>query len=334
MSESPQDRQETGSTSTIHDTGRGGASLVRLTAAVIGLALLGILAISFFTRVVGPRSVTLYTSQDQVYADLIVRRFEHDTGLRIRPVYDSEAVKTVGLANRLLAERHHPQADVFWNNEILRTWQLAAHGLFEGWTEFGYRSRRLVINTNLLDPADAPGSLLDLTNRVWQGKVALAYPLFGTTVTHFLALRQHWGEEAWEEWCGALQANKPFMVDGNSVVVQFVGRGEAWIGMTDSDDIAVGQREGMPVAALPITDLDLLIPNSVGIVRGGPNPAAAEILYDYLQSAVVTDLLIGADALEGVSTDDVTVNTLEPDYHRLLEDLETGTDQLKRIFLR
>jgi iron(III) transport system substrate-binding protein len=314
--------------------GHGGASLVRLALAVIGLAFVGVVVIALFTRVTGPSSVTLYTSQDQVYADLILRRFEQDTGLRIRPVYDSEAVKTVGLANRLLAERHHPQCDVFWNNEILRTWQLAAHGVFEGWTEFGYRSRRLVINTNLLDPADAPRSLLDLTNRVWQGKVALAYPLFGTTVTHFLALRQHWGEEAWEEWCRALMANQPFLVDGNSVVVQFVGRGEAWIGMTDSDDIAVGRREGMPVEASPISPLDLLIPNSVGIIRGGPNPVEAEVLYDYLQSAAVVKLLIEAEALEGASVDEVQENTLTPDYRRLLEELETGTDQLKRIFLR
>jgi iron(III) transport system substrate-binding protein len=313
---------------------RGGANWVRLALAAVGLALLGVLAVSMLKRVAGPRSVTLYTSQDQVYADLILQRFEQDTGLRIRPVYDSEAVKTVGLANRLLAERNHPQCDVFWNNEILRTWQLAAHGLFEGWTEFGYRSRRLVINTNLLHPDDAPRSLLELTNRAWQGKVALAYPLFGTTVTHFLALRQHWGEQAWEQWCRALQANQPFMVDGNSVVVQFVGRGEAWIGMTDSDDIAVGQREGMPVAALPITELDLLIPNSVAIVRGGPNPASADVLYEYLQSATVTDRLIAVDGLEGATADEVKVRTLNPDYHRLLEELEMGTDQLKRIFLR
>jgi iron(III) transport system substrate-binding protein len=334
MSIPPPDQHQPAHSDTLHDRRRGGASLVRLAVAVIGLALLAVLALSLFSRVTATRSVTLYTSQDQVYADLILQQFERDTGLRIRPVYDSEAVKTVGLANRLLAERNHPQCDIFWNNEILRTWQLAAHGLFEGWTEFGYRSRRLVINTNLLDPADAPRSLLELTNRTWQGKVAIAYPLFGTTVTHFLALRQHWGEEGWTEWCRALQANQPLMVDGNSVVVQFVGRGEAWIGMTDSDDIAVGQREEMPVAALPITELDLLIPNSVGIIRDGPNPAEAEVLYEYLQSAGVAELLIEVNALEGAAADAIEVRTLDPDYQRLLDELEIGTDQLKRIFLR
>src|SRR5256885_12959964 len=50
--------------------------------------------------------------------------------------YDSEAVKTVGLANRLLAERAHPQCDVFWSNEEMRTRQLAGQDVFcatNGW---------------------------------------------------------------------------------------------------------------------------------------------------------------------------------------------------------
>src|SRR6476661_7022367 len=55
----------------------------------------------------------------------------HDTartGIIVRPVYDNEAAKTVGLVNRLIAEKNNPQCDVFWNNEELRTHQLAHDG--------------------------------------------------------------------------------------------------------------------------------------------------------------------------------------------------------------
>jgi iron(III) transport system substrate-binding protein len=51
-----------------------------------------------------------------------------------------------------------------------------------------------VINTNRLTLASAPHSLLELTNETWRGKVALAYPQFGTTGTHLNALRQYLGE--------------------------------------------------------------------------------------------------------------------------------------------
>ena len=217
-------------------------------------------------------------------ADL--REFNKQSGIKIRAVYDNEAVKTVGLANRLLAERPHPQCDVFWGNEELRTRQLAAEHVFRetnGWAAVGYRSRRIVINTNRLSLAAAPRSLLELTNVTWRGKVALAYPQFGTTATHFHALRQHWGDDRWQAWCRGLAANNPLLVDGNSVVVKMVGRGEAWIGMADSDDVAAGQEEGLPLAPLPMSEETLLIPNTVAVVRGAPHPEAAQRLFDYLQ---------------------------------------------------
>jgi iron(III) transport system substrate-binding protein len=281
--------------------------------------------------------VVAYCAQDQEYAEAIFRDFEKVTGIKVRPVYDNEAVKTVGLANRLMAERSNPQCDVFWGNEEMRTRQLAAQDVFRqtnGWAGFGYRSRRIVINTNRLALASAPRSLLELTNDVWRGKVALAYPQFGTTATHFHALRQHWGDARWRAWCRELAANKPLLVDGNSVVVKAVGHGEAWIGLTDSDDIAAGQREGLAVAPLPMTEETLLIPNTVGVVRGAPHPQAAQRLFEYLQGRGVAEQLVAASALEGVSASEASAPTLRVDWNALLADLEGTTTVLNQIFLR
>jgi iron(III) transport system substrate-binding protein len=281
--------------------------------------------------------VVIYTSQDEVYSEVILKEFERVSGIKVGAVYDSEAVKTVGLANRLLAERPHPQCDVFWSNEELRTRQLAAQKVFRQtspWAAVGYRSRRMVVNTNHLTIGAAPRSLLELTNQTWRGKVALAYPLFGTTATHFLALRQLWGPERWEAWCRALAANKPFVVDGNSVAAKLVARGEAWVGLTDSDDIAAEQAEGAAVVALPINEETLLIPNTVAIVAGAPHADAAQKLWEYLQQPQITKKLIAAKALEGLSPADVSIKTLQPDWARLLDDLTPATATLQRIFLR
>src|SRR5436190_3535728 len=134
-------------------------------------------------------AVTVYASQDQVYAEPILAEFTKETKIFVRAIYDSEAVKTVGLVNRLITEQSNPQCDVFWNNEELRTRQLEARNIVQKWAPVGHRSRRIVINTHLVSAA--PKSLIDLTNITCNGKVALAYPLFGTTATHFLALRQY-----------------------------------------------------------------------------------------------------------------------------------------------
>ena len=71
--------------------------------------LLGALLLSAAEAWVRPArkgdQVIAYCAQDQVYAEPILREFAKQTGIKVRAVYDSEAVKTVGLANRLLAER-------------------------------------------------------------------------------------------------------------------------------------------------------------------------------------------------------------------------------------
>jgi iron(III) transport system substrate-binding protein len=131
-----------------------------------------------------------------------------------------------------------------------------------------------------------------------------------------------------------LAANNPFLVDGNSDVVKTVGRGEASIGLTDSDDIADGQREGLPVAPLPMTAETLLIPNTVAVVRGAPHPGPAQQLFEYLQSREVIARLVAAGAIEGASPKVVTTPTLPVDWSRVLNDVSRTTTQLNEVFLR
>lgn len=298
------------------------------------LALIAVVAVLVSSRR-APASVVLYCAQDQVFAEPLLAGFEAATGVRVRAVFDSEAVKTVGLANRLLAEQGHPVADVFWGNEELRTRQLASRGVFgqaPRWTAFGQRTRRLVMPEVVPDGWAPPESFRELTNVRFRGRLSMAYPLFGTTATHFLVLRQRWGESNWLAWCEALAANKPFIEEGNSQVVRRVARGEALVGLTDSDDIEAARREGLAVVALP-PDLDSLrIPNTVALVprNGGVSPEAQR-LFDHLTSEAVRRELEAVGALEEPGTGPEPV---APDWERLLAELDSGTDQLKNLFRR
>ena len=305
---------------------------------VLVLALLGVLLwrsmsgfLSHSTNV-----VIVYTSQDQVFAEPIFQEFTRETGIQVRAVFDSEAVKTVGLANRLLAERNHPRCDLFWSNEELRTRQLAAQGLFRdtnGWAAFGSRSRRLAMRVGQTN-VPPPRSWRDLTNAVYRGKIAMAYPLFGTTCTHWLALRQSWGESNWLAWCRALVANAPWIVDGNSVAARWVSQGKVEIGMTDSDDIAAEIREGERIHSLELFEDSLLIPNTVAVLRQAPHPASAEKLFQYLQSNKVRDRLIAAEALEKPIGTPNHARTIRPDWERLLSELDRATEQIRQVFRR
>jgi iron(III) transport system substrate-binding protein len=280
----------------------------------------------------GGDSVTVYTSQDQVYAEPILQRFERETGVRVRAVYDSEAVKTVGLVNRLIAEKNHPRCDLFWNNEAFRTHQLAARGVLATNVpieSFGARTRQWVWNTNRLSRAELPASLAALTNAQWRGRVAIALPLFGTTATHFQVLRQRWGEERWRAWCRALLANGVMAVDGNSVVVQLVGRGEVALGLTDSDDVRAGLRNGLPIAGLPLGTDGMVIGNTLGHIRGAPRPDLGRRLAQFLQSPAVRIALAEAGAIDpGDTPPSVAIA-----WPSLVEENARAVGDLQSIFL-
>ena len=295
------------------------------------------LALAAWFWVGGCRSETeravIYTSQDRIYAERILYRIEQETGIAVLPLYDSESVKTTGLKNRLVAERTNPRCDVFWSNEEMMVRKLAQEGLVdgEGALTFGYRSRRLVINTNFVGESSAL-ELKNLTQPRWRGRVAVAYPLFGTTATHFMALRAAWGPQEWESWCRELIANEVKIVDGNSTVVRLVGQGEAWIGLTDYDDIAVGLRNGLPIRALPPSGEMSLIANTVAAVRGGPNPQNARLVQDFFRRPEVQAELFDLGALEGI--DPGAVPHLPTDWDRIMADFDEAYRELSEWFLR
>ena len=277
-------------------------------------------------------SLTIYTSQDQVYAEPILRDFENQSGIKIRAIYDSEAVKTVGLVNRLIFEKNNPQCDLFWNNEELRTRQLATKGVLNtnmSIEAFGSRTRQWVWNTNQISMASIPKDLFTLTNAHWRSKVAIALPLFGSTSTHFQILRQKWGKERWKQWCRGLIANDVITVDGNSVVVQLVGRGEVALGITDSDDIRAGLKNQLPIAGKSIVEDGFIIRNSIGYIAGSPFQNLSKRLAEYLQSNSVKDSLIEAGALDSFSSG----SSQKIDWQRIVAENEIAVNELKSVFL-
>jgi iron(III) transport system substrate-binding protein len=75
------------------------------------------------------KEVVVYTSLDKVFSEPVLQEFEKQTGIKVKAVYDSEATKTTGLVNRLIAEKKAPQGDVFWNSKTCRTIILKQKGV-------------------------------------------------------------------------------------------------------------------------------------------------------------------------------------------------------------
>jgi len=263
------------------------------------------------------KQVVVYISVDQVYAEPLVKKFEQQSGIQVLPVYDVEATKTTGLVNRIMAEKDHPRADVYWSGEFAQTMLLKDEGLLavfqpdqaadlpiqyrdhQGyWTAFAGRARILLVNNNLVPADQMPSSILDLIeSTIAPDKIGIAYPLFGTTATHAAALYAYWGSKTAKAYYGQLAENGIRIVDGNSVVRDLVVNGELAFGITDTDDACRAIEEGKPVSMIfPDQWADqpgvLVIPNTVAMVAGGPNPQQAGEFIDFLTSMEVEQYLV------------------------------------------
>lgn len=265
-------------------------------------------------------SVTVYVSTDRVFSEPVLKAFEARSGTRVNAVYDTEETKSTGLANRLIAEKDHAQADVFWSNEPVRTLVLKQRGVLapyqspsardipetfkdpEGyWTGFSARVRVIAYNTKLVPSAEAPLSVLDLAAPKWKGQVAIADPRFGSTSFHVAALYVTLGDEKADDFFRRLKANGVKIVSGNSVVRDMVVRGEVKVGLTDTDDVNVALQSGSPVAMV-MPDKDgmgvPMMPNMVSLIAGAPHPEAARQMIDYLLSPEVEAMLAKSEAVQ------------------------------------
>ena len=310
------------------------------------------------------QEVVIYTALDQLYSEPILEGFEEKTGIRVRAVYDSEAAKTVGLVNRIIAERERPRCDVFWNNEVLRTLALKDKGLLERfapdnarqiptaykdpegyWTGFAARARVLAYNTDRLTREDLPDDILGLADEKWRGRVGMAYPLFGSTSTHAAALWALWGESRAHRFFEDLKKNDVAILDGNMTAARAVADGELDLCLTDTDDAHLLRSEGKPIDWV-LLDHDgegaLLFPNTLALIQNGPNPEAGRRLIEYLLSPEVEAALAASQSAQVPLRPNVEAppkveemargDFLEVDFAEAASHIEESADFLKTLF--
>ena len=309
------------------------------------------------------RTVTIYVSTDRVFSEPVLREYERRSGVTVKAVYDTEETKSTGLANRLLAEKGRPQADVFWSNEPVRTLVLKSRDVLAPylspsakgipavlvdpagyWTGFSARLRVIAYNTKLVTPEEAPRSVFDLADPTWRGQVAIADPRFGSTSFHVAALYALEGDEKIDDFFRRLKANGVRIVDGNSVVRDLVARGEVKVGLTDTDDVNVALEDGQPIAMV-LPDKDRLgvpvMPNMVSLIANAPYAEEARKLIDYLLSADVERQLAQSEAVQIPLHSGVpgpknipAIDTFKPmtlDYAKAANRVEDATKRLAGI---
>ena len=259
--------------------------------------------------------VVLYTSVDEPYVRPLIDEFEKQTGIDVTLVTDAEASKSVGLSEKLRAEKDHPQADVWWSNECFLTINMADEGVLapydspsaadipsqykdpeHRWAGNVLRVRVMVASRNA---AIKPQHLSDLTRPELKGQIAIARPTAGTTGGHVAALYVLWGRSRADAFFRGLHENKVTLVGGNSVAAESVARGDLKAALCDNDDAADASANIGPIETIlpdqgPDEDGTLAMPCTVSLVAGAKHQEAAKRLIDFLLSSKVDQKLIDA----------------------------------------
>lgn len=268
--------------------------------------------------------VVLYCGVDQDQSQSIAKAFEKATGIKVEYHGETEAMRSVGHPQKLLFEKERPRADVYWSNEIMHMVMLGQAGVLdklpdgvgdsfpEAWSDpkgryvaFGARARVFLVNTELLpNEEDHPTSVADLLNPKYEkmGLVTcMAEPLTGTTYTHAVALltaNEAKAKTFFEAVATARASGKMKIVGSNGRVMRAVKDGSQRVafGLTDTDDSWLAIEEGAKVKVIypdqmPNQPGCAIIPNTVALVRGGPNRANAEKLLRWLISTDTEALL-------------------------------------------
>lgn len=310
--------------------------------------------------------VVVYVSLDEMYSKPILEEFEKTTGIRVVMATDQEAQKTAGLMNKLIQMKDRPEADVFWNNEAMRSIVLQRKGIVEKyvpptasdiparfkdpdgcWVGFAARARVILVNTTLVPEAQTPKAVEDFLKPEWKGRFTIANPLFGTTSTHVAALYATMGPEKAEALLRGLQANGCLVSAGNAMARNMVMDGQIAACLTDTDDANGALLQGKPVKMV-FPDQNgmgtLVIPNSVVLIKGGPNPENARKLIDFIASREVEAKLaksrsaqmplrpgIGAYSAE---FDLGRIKVLDVDFAKAADHLDRSTKFVQEVFIR
>jgi len=237
-------------------------------------------------------SVVWYTSTPVEMAQLIANRFEAETGIKV------ELFRTGGsaLLRRFMAEidAGRVAADLLTMSDGAAARALAARGVLVPFKPEGFdkvvdeakdpdgrfMAQRLtlitmLVRTDKVAKADWPRDWSDLTQPKYKGLMVMPDPSFTAIQLMVVGtLSQRLGWSFYEQ----LHKNDVMIVQGHEQVYEMVRRGERVIAAEGADPRTYTRGQPVPDIATIVPAKDaIFVPSPMGVVKGGPHPAAAKL---------------------------------------------------------
>jgi iron(III) transport system substrate-binding protein len=247
--------------------------------------------------------LTIYSGRTENLIGPLLERFADETGLDIAVRYGDSAE----LALLIDEEGDRTPADVFISQSpgalgflagrdrlapVSEDIQGAVDARFEdpegAWVGLSGRVRVLVWNTELVDEADLPASVFDLTDPAFRGRVGIA-PENGSFQDFVSAMRADVGDEETLAWLEGMEANDSPTYGNNNAIVEAVARGEVEMGLVNHyyNERRLAEDPDSPTANHLFADGDLgslILSTGVGMVAGTNRADDVERFIEFLLS--------------------------------------------------
>jgi iron(III) transport system substrate-binding protein len=248
--------------------------------------------------------LTVYSGRTEALIRPLLDRFADETGIGIDVRYADSAE----LALLIDTEGERSPADVFISqspgavgflDEQERLQQLPPALLDKvpeadragdgSWVGLTGRVRVLAYNTEDVDPSTLPGSVLELTEPEFRGRLGVA-PSNGSFQDFVTAMRVERGDDATLEWLEGIAANDPTTYPNNVSILEAIGRGEVELGLINHyyDFEAKREDPNLPTALHYFEDGDLgglLLVTAASILDSADQTEDAQRLVEFLLDA-------------------------------------------------
>jgi iron(III) transport system substrate-binding protein len=196
----------------------------------------------------GGVDLTVYSGRNQDLIEPLIQRFERESGLDIEVRYGTDSAS---MALQIDAEGDRGRADVFLSQspgaigfldaehhlvslptDIIEAVPQRFRAADGHWVGTSARVRVLVYNTDNVTEDELPGSVFDVIDPRYRGRVGLA-PNNPSFIDFITALRELRGDEETGAFLEALENNGARGYSDNSAVLAAVARGEIDFGLVN-----------------------------------------------------------------------------------------------------
>ncbi len=253
---------------------------------------------------ISAEELTVYSGRNEELVGSLIEQFEEETGIDVGVRYGN----TAEMAATILEEGENSPADVFYGQDAGALGALAAAGRLAPlpddilnqvearfrspdslWVGTSGRARVIAYNTENVDPAELPASILGFTDPEWAGRIGWA-PTNASLQSFVTALRLVEGEDAARAWLEGILANDPVVYPNNMAALEGVAAGEVDVAFINHYYLfralaEQGDDYTADIYFLPGGDVGALVNVAgAGVVNTSENTEAAEEFVRFLLS--------------------------------------------------